>query len=137
MFKIFLNIKTINRLKYSSYSFQTSSFQQKLKRLIETKFNENNFEIKLNDESNKKNYPYIWLRDCCPCQHCFDNQNYQHLVDLANIPENIKPIKVTYTKQDSEVEVICKLYCLKLLINNFIFKLKGQMDINLYTIQTE
>jgi hypothetical protein len=109
MFRIFFNIKSTNRSKYLSNSFKTSSFQQKLKKLIETNFNENNFEIKLIDESKKKNYPYIWLRDCCPCQHCFDSQNHQHLVDLANIPENIKPIKVNYTKQDSEVEVICKL----------------------------
>ena len=64
------------------------------------------FEIKLN-KSNIKKYPYIWLRDCCTCKSCFDTQNHQHLVDLASVPDDVKPITVSHLKE--KIEVICKL----------------------------
>ena len=108
MFKLIKTIENISNFKILSNRFKTFDCKHQVKKFSETNlnFNENNFEIKLN-KSNIKKYPYIWLRDCCTCKSCFDTQNHQHLVDLASVPDDVKPITVSHLKE--KIEVICKL----------------------------
>ena len=53
------------------------------------------FEVKFSklNEIDKKQFPYIWLRDFCKCKDCFDGRNKQTLINLVhellNLSKNV------------------------------------------------
>ncbi|XP_038050086.1 trimethyllysine dioxygenase, mitochondrial-like [Patiria miniata] len=38
---------------------------------------------------------YVWLRDHCRCEKCFDHSNFQRLLDTVGIPLDIRPTQLT------------------------------------------
>jgi hypothetical protein len=92
---------------YKTWSYIPNNFSN-LK--FQASFHDDNFEIKvsnLNEIKNKK-VPYIWLRDFCSCKDCFDGKNKQILINLKNIPLNIKPNDVLKSEDDSNFTIKCK-----------------------------
>ena len=103
-----LSVVQAIKSKPQKYLFnQYRTFNDGLKKEKIT-FDKDSFKIKIN-EKNIKKFPYIWLRDCCSCKHCFDSKNHQHLIDLKSIPESIKPVLAPILSENSShFEVFCK-----------------------------
>lgn len=49
---------------------------------------------------------YFWLRDHCRCSKCYNEENYQRLTNVLDIPLSIKPNTCEVT--DDELKVVCK-----------------------------
>ncbi|XP_076033723.1 trimethyllysine hydroxylase [Oratosquilla oratoria] len=41
------------------------------------------------------NFPYVWLRDHCYCERCYNSKTFQKMHDIYDIALNIQPLKVT------------------------------------------
>lgn len=51
-------------------------------------------------------YPYIYLRDNCPCSECFFKESSQRLLDIVrDVDVNIKPEKVEMTDYGAELSI--------------------------------
>ena len=83
---------------------------------IQASFYDDNFEVKFSklNEIDKKQFPYIWLRDFCKCKDCFDGRNKQTLINLKNIPLDIKPNDILKSENDSKFTINCKIHILKI-----------------------
>ncbi len=103
MIKIINLVKTRKLLfqnKNLFFNYTTNEALQKIK----ATFNENYFEINILNKNKK--YPYIWLRDCCKCKECFDGLNQQTLINLKDIPLDIKPDNVC--QNETKFNIKCK-----------------------------
>lgn len=82
---------------------------------VKTSFQDDHFEINMvyaNENGIKKNhrkqFPYIWLRDSCRCESCYDSKNQQVLFDLKNASLNIKPNYILHVDENFNFEIECK-----------------------------
>ncbi|KAI0517651.1 trimethyllysine dioxygenase [Xylaria bambusicola] len=53
---------------------------------------------------NEKTVPYIWLRDNCRCSSCVHQATRQRNFDIFELPEDIKPSKVTANEAGLEIQ---------------------------------
>ena len=113
-----LNSRTLNKIIFKSYKILSCNVASDYKSLgnhnVKTIFSDSYFEISLSARENgvvgnKKKYPYIWLRDNCKCNDCYDCKNQQTLVNLKSIPLNIKPNDIS-SNNDSKFTINCKYF---------------------------
>lgn len=70
--------------------------------------------------SQKLKLSIIWLRDHCRCQNCFNHTTKQRILDLTQLPKDLR-ISEIHEKADDQLLVLCKLYFLvTFLKQNFL-----------------
>ena len=45
-------------------------------------------------------FPYLWLRDNCQCDLCFEKKSFSRVVNLSEFPVDIKPKEVKVRKKN-------------------------------------
>ena len=56
--------------------------------------------LELESGNEVEKFPYVWLRDNCQCEKCFEQKSFSRVVNLNEFPVDIKP---------KEVKVHCSL----------------------------
>jgi hypothetical protein len=100
---------------------------------IKTSFNDKFFEIAIFDRNNNKSLakrlPFIWLRDSCKCNQCFDHKNEEQSYNLTNSSIDIHPVAITHQSDNTFcVKCIEFLFTCKCLLEFLFINLKGLMD---------
>ena len=57
-----------------------------------------------NDGNRSSVFPYIWLRDMCPCPQCFHPETKSRSSFLREHPIDIRPSSVDYDSENDEVK---------------------------------
>lgn len=49
---------------------------------------------------------YIWLRDHCRCNECYNHETFQRSLSILDVPEDVSPS--SYEIRDGALNVLCK-----------------------------
>lgn len=95
---------------------------------IKTLFNEKLFEVEIFDRKNEKiltrQLPFIWLRDSCKCNQCFDHKNEEQSYNLTSSSISIRPLAIESLSSET-FSVRCMKYNLSNIIHSYSVNFKG------------
>ena len=118
-----LNHHTFKKLSSKFISFERDGYK------VATKLSERviEFGLELNDvKIGTKTMPFIWLRENCKCEKCFNYRTNECDLDLTSLPLDIVPREIIQDKQEHRIEIKCKH-----IIFNYIFRLQVRNNFKL------